>query len=282
MQVRQRRSNTAVADEKSNESLRESAEYFRLFVEQAPAGIVMLDRDMRYVAASGRWRSEYGLDDASLEGRSHYEVLPDIPENWKEAHRRALAGETLRQEQDPFPRADGRLQWRRWEMRPWRHANGTIGGILIFSEDVTARVEMERALRESRADLDRAQAVARTGSWRFDIDRGAFTGSAEAFRIFGNRPGTPVTFKSFLSAVHPDDRERVGSSWQAEMKGAPYDSEFRIAVDKETKWLRGRAELEYDSSWQPSGRFRQRSGHHRQKGDRGQAAPIRGALSDAA
>ena len=100
---------------------------------------------------------------------------PDIPGSWKETHQRALAGETLREEQDPFPRADGRLQWRRWEMRPWRGANGTIGGILIFSEDVTARVEMERALRENREDLDRAQAVARTGSWRLDLNRSKLT-----------------------------------------------------------------------------------------------------------
>jgi PAS domain S-box-containing protein len=140
-------------------------------------------------------------------------------------------------------------------MRPWRHANGTIGGILIFSEDVTARVEMERTLHESRADLDRAQAVARTGSWRFDINRKAFTGSAEAFRIFGNRPGTPVTFESFLAAVHPDDREHVDRSWLAALKGAPYDIEFRITVDKETKWLRGRAELEYDPAGNLLGSF---------------------------
>ncbi len=88
----------------------------------------------------------------------------------------------VREEQDPFPRADGRLQWRRWEMQPWRGANGTIGGILIFSEDVTARVEMERALRESRADLDRAQAVAHTGSWRLDVNRNKLTWSTETFR----------------------------------------------------------------------------------------------------
>src|SRR5208337_2179435 len=127
-----------ITDEDSIASLRESAEQFRLFVEQAPVGIAMFDRDMRYLAASERWLSIFGLSEESLVGRSHYEVVPDLPKSWKEAHRRALSGETVREEQDAFPRADGRLQWRRWEMQPWRGANGTIGGILIFSEDVTA------------------------------------------------------------------------------------------------------------------------------------------------
>ena len=215
----------------------------------------MFDREMLYVATSARWRGNYGLDDVNLVGRSHYEVFPDIPERWKEAHRRALAGEILREEQDPFPRADGRLQWIRWEMRPWRHADGAIGGILIFSEDVSARVEMEQALRESRRDLDRAQAVARTGSWRFDLNRNTFTGSTEAHRIFRHPPGPLVNFKCFLAAVHPDDREHVGRSWRVALDGAPYDIEFRIVVAKEIKWLRGRAELEYDSAGNLSGAF---------------------------
>lgn len=224
----------------------ESAEQLRLFVEQAPVAIAMFDRDMRYLAASQRWNENFGLGKARLVGRSHYEVFPDIPERWKEAHRRGLAGETLREQQDRFDRDDGRLQWQRWELRPWRAANGSIGGIVIFSEDVTARVEAERALRESREDLDRAQAVARTGSWRLDVNRNQLTWSAETYRIFGIPSERPLTYESFLATVHPDDREHVDRSWKAALAGAPYDIEHRIVIEKETKWVRERAGLELD------------------------------------
>ena len=245
----------AITNETSIEALRESAEQLRLFVEQAPVGIAMFDRDMRYLATSQRWRSSYGLGEESLVGRSHYDVFPDIPGSWKENHQRALAGESLREEQDPFPRADGRLQWRRWEMRPWRGANGTIGGILIFSEDVTARVEMERALRDSRKDLDRAQAVARIGSWRLDVNRNKLTWSAETFHIFGVSPEAPLRFESFLALVHPDDRDYVDRSWKSALSGAPYDIEHRIIVDNKTKWVRERAELELDTAGKLIGGF---------------------------
>jgi PAS domain S-box-containing protein len=140
-------------------------------------------------------------------------------------------------------------------MRPWRGANGTIGGILIFSEDVTARVEIERALRESREDLDRAQAVARIGSWRIDVNRNKLTWSAEAFRIFGISPETPLTYESFLAAVHPDDREHVNRSWKAALAGARYDIEHRIVVGKKIKWVRERAELEFDAAGKLLGGF---------------------------
>jgi PAS domain S-box-containing protein len=110
----------------------------RLFIEQAPAAAALLDREMCYVQASRRGREDFGLRDRELIGVSHYEIFPEIPERWKEAHRRCLAGEALREERDRFERADGKVQWIRWELHPW-YEKRQIGGIAIFSEDVTAR-----------------------------------------------------------------------------------------------------------------------------------------------
>jgi PAS domain S-box-containing protein len=109
-----------------------------------------------------------------------------------------------------------------------------------------ARRKAERTLKESRGDLERAQAVAHIGSWQLDVNRGELTWSAETFRMLGIRPGTPLTYKGFLPAIHPDDRECVDRHWQAALKGAPYDIEHRIVVNNETKWVRERAELEFN------------------------------------
>ena len=109
------------------------------------------------------------LGEASIIGRSHYELFPEITPFWKDVHQRGLAGETFRDERDPFTRADGRVQWLSWEVRPWHDADGAVGGIFIVSQDITAKVKAERALSESREDLNRAQAVAQTGSWRLNV-----------------------------------------------------------------------------------------------------------------
>ncbi len=119
--------------------LQENQELLQLFIEHAPAAIAMFDREMRYIAASQRWGQDYGLDTASLAGRSHYEVFPEIPDRWKAHHQRVLAGEDLYCDEDRFVRADFSIQWLRWELHPWRTAEGDIGGLLMFTEDITQR-----------------------------------------------------------------------------------------------------------------------------------------------
>ncbi len=73
------------------EDLRESQENLRLIFEHAPAAIAVLDRDMRYLMVTRRWLTDYRLPQTDIVGRSHYDVFPDIPERWKEVHRRCLA-----------------------------------------------------------------------------------------------------------------------------------------------------------------------------------------------
>ncbi len=146
------------AHAKAEEVLRESEELLGLFAEHAPAALAMFDHEMRYLHASRRWRADYNLGDRDLSGVSHYDVFPEIPEQWKDAHRRGLAGEVLTGDDDRFERADGSAQWIRWEIRPWSHADGQVGGIVIFSEDTTRRKEAEAALlRNEKLALQREQ-----------------------------------------------------------------------------------------------------------------------------
>ncbi|MBV8052045.1 MAG: response regulator [Acidobacteriaceae bacterium] len=39
------------------------------------------------------------------------------------------------------------MEWIRWEIHPWRHGDGSIGGLIIFSEVITSRKETEQSLR---------------------------------------------------------------------------------------------------------------------------------------
>src|SRR5215467_11195088 len=61
------------------ELLQSREELLRIFVQNVPAGVAMLDRDMRYLQVSERWCADYSVDSSQIVGRSHYDVFPDIP-----------------------------------------------------------------------------------------------------------------------------------------------------------------------------------------------------------
>jgi len=136
--------------EQAEEALRGSEALLRLFIKHTPAPVVMFDRDMRYLIVSDRWVQDFRLPVEDLTGRSHYEVFPHLPAHWRQVHQRCLAGATESCDRDQLPRADGTLDWVKWESRPWYDAQGEIGGIVLFAEVINDRVLAEDAILQAR------------------------------------------------------------------------------------------------------------------------------------
>ena len=86
----------------SNEDVAESTQTMALSgviaaLKQAPLGIAIFDREMRYLAASAQFLTDQGLSgDTPLVGRVHYEVFPQIPARWRAIRsKRERAGRTV-------------------------------------------------------------------------------------------------------------------------------------------------------------------------------------------
>ncbi len=142
-----------ITDKKEvEEALKTSEMQMRLFIKYTPAAIAMFDTEMRYLAASERWYQDYGLADEEIIGRTHYEVFPEIDrmDEWKDIHKRCLSGESMQRESDRFERENGAVDWLKWEIHPWLKNAGTVGGIIIFTEVITEKVEAEKIINLER------------------------------------------------------------------------------------------------------------------------------------
>jgi PAS domain S-box-containing protein len=128
----------------------------RQFIRHAPAAIAMLDLDMRYLQASDRWLLDYQLGGREIIGKSYYELFANVPERWREMHRRVLTGAVERCDEDNFVHADGSAEWLQWEARPWRDAAGQIGGLILFTQIITARKEAELELERAKTAAEAA------------------------------------------------------------------------------------------------------------------------------
>jgi PAS domain S-box-containing protein len=182
-----------------------------LFFEQAPAAIAMFDTNMRYLAVSCRFLSDLAAlfstrvpTPAEVIGRLHYETFPGMPPRWHDIHARVLAGEELAQEEDSLPRADGRADWIRWSMKPWRTADGRIGGALLFAEIVTDEVEARHALTESEERFRATFESAAVGISHMGPDLRWVRANEALCRILG-WPINKLVTKSLRDISHPDD-----------------------------------------------------------------------------
>jgi PAS domain S-box-containing protein len=214
--------------DQQRETLRQSEERLHLFVEHAPTPVAMFGRDMRYLLVSRRWLTDFGLEDRDIIGRSHYEVFPDIPERWKEVHRRCLAGAVERCEEDRFERVDGRVDWLRWEVRPWRDKQGDVGGIIIFSEVITEQKQAEERLRESEQRWRGLTEALPQLVWSATPD-GACDYFSTQWTEHTGVPETDLLGWRWLATLHPDDREPTRRLWTDSVAGrGPYDVEYRV------------------------------------------------------
>lgn len=142
-------------DKNARETLAASEILLRQLIQHTPAAVAMFDLEMRYLHASDRWLSDYHLEGVNILGRSHYEVFPNMPGRWKEVHRKALAGAIERVEEDLYVHPDGSREWIQWEVRPWKKAGNVIGGVVIFTQFVTARRLAEQRIRDQLDELQR-------------------------------------------------------------------------------------------------------------------------------
>ena len=98
----------------------------------------------------------------------------------------------------------------------------------------------------SDSHLRKTQKIAQIASWELDLTSGDLSWSDEVFNIFEIPQGTSLSYEGFLQSVLPEDREYVEQQWQAALDGEPYDIEHRIRAGKGIKWLREKADLEFD------------------------------------
>ncbi|MBI5900565.1 MAG: response regulator [Rhodocyclales bacterium] len=115
-----------------------------------------------------------------------------------------------------------------------------------------AIAERGRELEASKAELDRAQGVGKTGSWVLDFGTATMRLSAEACRIFGLPAGSAGSIDACLARAHEEDRPAMEQAWREALEGGIFDHEYRIDIGGETRWIRQRAELEYDAAGRAS------------------------------
>lgn len=192
-----------------------------LFVSAAPVAVAMFDRHMRYLAWSQEWTRYYGLDGTDLAGRCHYDIFPDLPERWRQAHNRGLSGETIDCEEDSWQLQDGRQAWIRWRIRPIKGADGEVFAIALFTEDITDHRLADLELRRSADRLKQITTSLGIGIFEHDFATGQSTISDGYIDLLGiTRDQVPTTTDDWVALLRPTDLAAYHTARQRAMDPA--------------------------------------------------------------
>ncbi len=221
----------------------------RIFIEQAPTAIAMLDNNMCYIAVSQRWITDYKMEGQEIIGRSHYDLFPEIGDDWKENHQKCLKGAIDVCDEAPFERDDGSVQWIYWDVRPWYISEGNIGGLLMHTGDITHIKEKEEEKKRIEEILDKTNEVARIGTWELDLVKNKVFWSKIVCDIHEVPEGYLPNLETGINFYKEGkSRETIKKAVQEAIEhGTAYDVEVELITAKGAEiWTRaiGQAEME--------------------------------------
>ncbi len=152
---------TFVTHQLTEATVSESKEQFRRLVEHSPDAVAMVDCEMRYLSVSSRWETACGLSRGDTIGRSHWELFPNLPEYWQQTVRAILAGVV---EYSEFVEARSILpiaqptgfrgcEGIKWVFQPWKNTDGAIGGLILSTSSMAAKISSANCDRQFPSDV---------------------------------------------------------------------------------------------------------------------------------
>jgi PAS domain S-box-containing protein len=199
----------------------------------APVGLCVVDDQLRFVRVNRRLAEMNGLPPEAHIGRTVRDVVPEIADIVEAPLRHLLETGEPRFDVEitgTTPAAPGAVRTWNVNWTPFKDEQGAVIGISASADDITERKRVEEALRRSEEKLSLVIEATEFGMFDFEPQTGKMEWSALARRNFGVSPDTPVTYKTFLRGLHPDDRERVEHIVREALRpesGGKYWAEYR-------------------------------------------------------
>jgi two-component system CheB/CheR fusion protein len=139
-----------------------------------------------------------------------------------------------------YVKKNGESVWVRKSMTITQDEEGDHLWFMIV-ENIDSRV---RAQERYEFDWHVAEKLAQAGFWEWDLETNTDYWSEETWRLCGLEPGNAKpSFETWLSAVHPDDREQAANkTLEAGKNGSEICTEWRLANSEPPRYLvsRGR------------------------------------------
>jgi PAS domain S-box-containing protein len=227
---RQRELEIEVVERRAAEHrLQVSQTQFQLVTDHAPVMLAQCDRDLHYRFVNQPYAERFGLQPKDVVGKTIPEILGIAAYEKLRVHIDAvLNGQTVEFEFD-IPDSSKQLKRVHCVYRTEYDDRGQVNGFLATLLDITMRIRAEASLRASER---RYRALIQTTPQIVWTAGGTDTSATDWWVKLTGQTAMEAEGWGWLDAVHPDDQERVRTTWtEAYELKILYDTEYRIRTE---------------------------------------------------
>src|SRR5881394_939351 len=239
----------------AEEKLRESEARFRTVADAAPVLIWMSGIDKLYTFFNKPWLEFTGRSLEQELGNGWAEgVHPDDLQKCLKIYTEAFDARKAFVMQYRLRRYDGEYRWISDQGVARYDSNGKFSGYIGSCVDVSDLINKDEALRESEERMRLAADAVNLGIWELDLSTEEIWATNSRRPLLGWPASGKVTFEDFISAVHPDDRDRIRQMIdQAIEEGKDYECEYRLILpDGIVRWMAMRGSAHFDENSKPA------------------------------
>ena len=238
---------------RSSEALRESEERYRELFENATEIVYTLDLSGNLTSINKAAERITGYSREEVLGAPIARIVaPEYMDRMLQMMDRKVQGEVLTTYELEVIAKDGKRLTLEISSRLILEQGGPVG-IQGIARDISKRKRAEEALRDKEASLRLAIESAALGTWDYNPVTNVLAWDDACKAIFGLPPSAEVTYRIFVSALHPEDRERTQLAIRRALdcaSGGKYDTEYRILgfEDGVERWIAARGQAFFNEA----------------------------------